>query len=201
MKRLARTIRSAGRWDSDPAVIHRGASARPAAAQLARGLGWFSIAIGLAELLAPRPLARALGMRNGTGLVRGYGLRELASGVAVLSVDPRTGLWSRVGGDAIDLATLGLLARRGGRARRNIAIAVVAVAGVAVLDAWAAQSLQRRMRRRGPVRDYGNRSGFARPAESMRGAASDFAVPAGLQAALPRPQPSAAAGSDPHATH
>jgi len=29
---------------------------------LARGLGWFSIGLGLAEVLAPRTLTRALGL-------------------------------------------------------------------------------------------------------------------------------------------
>src|SRR5690242_4397057 len=38
--------------------------------RLARGLGWFSIGLGLAEILAPRAVARTVGTRNHTGLMR-----------------------------------------------------------------------------------------------------------------------------------
>ncbi len=37
---------------------------------LAQGLGWFSLGLGLAEVLAPRNLARSLGMEERTGLIR-----------------------------------------------------------------------------------------------------------------------------------
>lgn len=36
------------------------------AARLARGLGWFSVGLGLAEIAAPRGLARMIGVRDGT---------------------------------------------------------------------------------------------------------------------------------------
>jgi len=67
---------------------------------MARGLGWFSIALGVGELLGARSLARALGMRGSEGLIRSYGAREVLSGVLSLSIDKQAGLWSRVGGDA-----------------------------------------------------------------------------------------------------
>ncbi|MGN6642365.1 MAG: hypothetical protein ACTHKU_05125, partial [Verrucomicrobiota bacterium] len=47
---------------------------------LARGLGWFSIGLGLAGLLAPRRLGRTAGVGEHPGLIRLIGLRELASG-------------------------------------------------------------------------------------------------------------------------
>src|SRR5919107_1952363 len=78
--------------------------------QLARGLGWFSIGLGLAELLAPRGVAKVAGMRGGnTALIRLFGLREIASGVAIFTQGrrPAGALWSRVVGDALDLACLG----------------------------------------------------------------------------------------------
>jgi hypothetical protein len=74
---------------------------------LARGLGVFSIALGLYELLAPRSLTRALGMQGNETLVRGYGLREIATGVGILAAkDPTPWIWGRVAGDGLDLATL-----------------------------------------------------------------------------------------------
>src|SRR5690554_3351626 len=44
---------------------------------LANGLGLFSIGLGLAELLAPKTLARSLGMEGQERLLQAYGLREL----------------------------------------------------------------------------------------------------------------------------
>ena len=74
---------------------------------LARGLGVFSIALGLIEVVAPRALARFLGMEGSEALIRGYGLREIATGVGILaSNDPTPWIWGRVAGDGLDIATL-----------------------------------------------------------------------------------------------
>src|SRR4051794_31635707 len=75
--------------------------------QLAQGLGWFSIALGVAELVAPRSLARALGMEGNESLLQAYGAREIGTGIAILSSRrPAPWLWGRVAGDALDIATL-----------------------------------------------------------------------------------------------
>jgi hypothetical protein len=138
---------------------------------LASGLGWFSIALGLAELCMTRSLARALGMEGRENLLRLYGAREMATGIALLMSRERTPwLWARVGGDAVDLATL---ANNG---RRNASpAAMVAVAGVTAVDLCAALGTSRRRER--PVFDYGERSGFPRPAAEMRGIARKATVP------------------------
>ena len=72
--------------------------------RLAKGLGWFSIGLGMTELLCPRVIAKISGVPNSrTGLIRLYGLREIASGIAIFSQkEPAAGMWSRVGGDALD---------------------------------------------------------------------------------------------------
>ena len=46
------------------------------ALNLSRGLGWFSIALGLTELFGARRLTKALGMEGQEGLVRAFGARE-----------------------------------------------------------------------------------------------------------------------------
>jgi len=75
---------------------------------LARSLGWFSIGLGLAEVLAPKQIAKLTGTRNHTGWIRAYGIREIVSGVGILTnPNPAPWLWSRVGGDILDLASLG----------------------------------------------------------------------------------------------
>ena len=85
------------------------------AKKLAKGLGWFSIGLGLTELLAPRFIANISGVPNArTGLIRLYGLREIASGITIFSREnPVGGVWSRVAGDAFGSRQL--------RQRRQIA--------------------------------------------------------------------------------
>ena len=55
------------------------------AEQHARGLGWLSIGIGVAEVIAPHSLARFLGIRNHGILFRLMGLREIATGIGILA--------------------------------------------------------------------------------------------------------------------
>src|SRR5215208_6410625 len=102
MNYLSNLTRPAG----DPRVIRSGPSSLSGADRLSRVLGWFSLGLGLAELLAPRRITMALGMQGNETLVRAYGAREIGSGILSLSVDKNTGLWSRVAGDGLDLATL-----------------------------------------------------------------------------------------------
>ena len=75
--------------------------------RLATALGWFSLALGATELIAPRSLARAVGIPDAnTSTIRAFGVREVASGLAILARPDRPGLvWSRVGGNAIDICT------------------------------------------------------------------------------------------------
>ena len=100
---------------------------------LTRFLGWFSIGLGTAQLIAPRLLCRAVGADpegNSPLVMRLMGVRELAHGGGMLaSRRPAPWIWSRVGGDALDLALLGVVLARNGRARTALAIAnVMAVA-------------------------------------------------------------------------
>jgi hypothetical protein len=143
---------------------------------LARGLGWFSIALGVAEVLAPRALARTLGMDGSEALLRAYGLREIATGVGILAArDPAPWIWGRVGGDALDIATLATGLNDDNPQKQNVGLALAAVAGVTLLDVACVQALSNGAPR--PIRDYSNRSGLPRPPEVMRGAARDFKVP------------------------
>jgi hypothetical protein len=151
--------------------------ARPMSARgLAKGLGWFSIGLGVAELFAPRWMARVTGLEGRERLVQAYGAREIATGVGILGSDnPAPWVWGRVGGDALDLATLGTGAGTSGR-RLNATLALAAVAGVTMLDFAVARAVQRRNRHQ--QFDYSDRSGFNRPVEEMRGVARrDFQPP------------------------
>jgi hypothetical protein len=143
---------------------------------LARGLGWFSIGLGLAELLAPRMLAEQMGMQGKESLLRFYGAREMAAGVGILmSENPGPWVWGRVAGDALDLATLATGLDKQNLRKGNVVIALAAVAGVTALDCLSAQALTGTSR---PAPDYSDRRGMPRPPEEMRGAArKDFTPP------------------------
>jgi hypothetical protein len=159
------------------AVARPRPSATPDA--LARGLGWFSIALGVVELAAPRTLARNLGVEGREEVIATYGLREIGTGIGLLTArDPTPWVWGRVAGDALDLVSLAPAATRGGRRGENAGLALAAVAGVTLLDLICAQWLvSSRRANRPPPPDYSNRSGFPRAASAMRGAAKDFEVP------------------------
>jgi hypothetical protein len=141
------------------------------AQQLARGLGWFSIGLGVAELLAPRTVARGAGMNGGKGLLRMYGLREIATGVGILTAKNKAPwIWGRVGGDVLDLGTLATRRHANGGGRS--ALAMTAVIGVTAADLLCSELLAvQNQAPRLPMKDYSHRSGFRRPPNEMRGAA------------------------------
>jgi uncharacterized membrane protein len=113
------------------------------AESLAVGLGWFSVALGLAELAVPRELSGLIGLpeddETAISALRACGARELANGLAILSEPDRAAwLWSRVGGDAIDLSLIGSAYRRDDADTKRLGAAAAAVAGVTALDALCA---------------------------------------------------------------
>ncbi len=112
--------------------------------RIAKGLGYFSIALGLAELLAPRRLGRLIGAgEEHRRLIQMFGVREIAAGVAILaSPRPHKSLWARVAGDALDVAALLAAMRQTGQ-RGRVAGALGAVAGVSALDVFTAERMRR----------------------------------------------------------
>jgi uncharacterized membrane protein len=125
----------------------------PAIAQgVARGLGIFSAALGLVQLVAPRQFARAIGAPDRADrIARFVGVRELAVAPPLLA-RRRPVSWTvlRVAGDAMDLAMLGMLVagrhRDGKESRRRALVATAAVAGITAIDAWTTKQLADRPR-------------------------------------------------------
>lgn len=172
------------RSPGDPRIERNGPSSMRGPDRLARALGWFSIGLGVAELVAPGKIARSLGLEGKEGLIRGYGARELASAVPTLSIDKPVGLAARIGGDALDLATLATALHGDNPKRRNAAVATALVVGITLLDIVAFNGVKAAHRREPDGdRDYSDRSGWPRGLQASRGLArKDFKIPPDYQA-------------------
>jgi hypothetical protein len=180
MKYVANVFRSKG----DPKLLETGPSSLTGADNLARGLGWFSLALGFTELIAARGVTRTFGLEGSENLIRAFGAREIGAGMATLSTEKRAGLWSRVVGDAMDLVTLATALDSPPRQRSNVKLALLAVVGVTALDVLGALALSAQRRRDDNPRDMSGRSGFPKGLKSSRGAAKDVRVPGDMRAAL-----------------
>jgi hypothetical protein len=186
MTYISNIVRSEG----DPKVLRSGPSSLTASDRLGKALGWFSLGLGLVELLAPHRITRTLGMNGQEALVRAYGAREIGSGMLSLSAEKHLGLWSRVGGDGVDIATLLTALRDDNPKKQNVTTALAMVAGITVLDIMAAQgTTSRHSRKSGDRHVYRGRSGFPGGLAAARGAAKEFQAPPDMRLAL-------AAGSD-----
>lgn len=167
LSRLADHARSPG----DPRTIRTGPSVRPVPDQMARLLGWFSIGLGVAELVAPHAITRLLGMQGREGLVRAFGTREIAAGMTSLSTEKAAGLWSRVGGDMMDIAALMTAYRDDNPQKQNVGVVLAAIAAITLIDLGAAGSVTHARGKR-ESRDYGDRSGFPQGVDQARGSAA-----------------------------
>jgi uncharacterized membrane protein len=90
-------------------------------------------------------MAKLVGVRGDHRvLIRLLGVREIAHGVGILTQRrPTEGVWSRVGGDAIDLACLGAAFLSPGARQDRVAVSTAAVLGVTLLDVLCARQLSR----------------------------------------------------------
>ena len=110
--------------------------------KMATALGWFSVGLGLAQLVAPREVARMIGIGEHNILMRLCGARELATGVGILTQERPAGwLWARVAGDVLDVALLSNAMRDDDNDRGRVAAALAAVVGVGAADVIAGRQL------------------------------------------------------------
>ncbi|MBN6054634.1 SRPBCC family protein [Nonomuraea sp. RK-328] len=112
--------------------------------RFARALGWTSLALGTAQVAAPRAVTRLCGVDDAPGattVARLVGGRELLHAALLLGAkNPAQWAWTRVAGDTMDLGILGrAAANRTGTRRARALAALGAVAGIAALDAACAR--------------------------------------------------------------
>ncbi|WP_375486405.1 SRPBCC family protein [uncultured Mycobacterium sp.] len=108
---------------------------------LVKGLGGASLALGLTEVLAPGKVAALAGVEDSgpvRPVIRVLGVRECGHAAALL-FGPSKLVWTRVAGDALDLALLaaGMATRGRGRRGRGV-FSALALAGIAGADLYAA---------------------------------------------------------------
>jgi hypothetical protein len=148
---------------------------------LSRGLGWWSVGLGVTELTFAERFSRRLGFRGRTELVRVHGIREILKGVGLLrQPDPRPWLWGRLAGDALDLCVLSVTLRR-----REVPFAwrfaaTLTAVGLTLVDALAVSRL--RMKQRSDVIGMDL---SPEPRESWRG--SGLAEEVGVSQSAPGP--------------
>jgi hypothetical protein len=113
--------------------------------RLAQGLGWFSLGLGLAQIAAPGEISRLIGVPDddeNRQMMRAVGMREVASGLGILSQShPEGWVWARVGGDVMDLSLLGGAWASDRTDKERVAAATVAVVGVMALDLLCGRQL------------------------------------------------------------
>lgn len=139
---IAGALRSSGAPHARARERRPGRSVLRDDARLGAGVGWFSIGLGTAQLVATPAVAALLGMRDDGDVrrvLRAVGVREVGCGLGVLARPRAAGwYWARAAGDAMDLALLGA-ASRSRRARPGrVALSAAVVLGVAALDVLAA---------------------------------------------------------------
>jgi uncharacterized membrane protein len=129
-------------------AVHRGRRDGPGSGDgegLAKALGWFSIGLGVAQIIAPGRLAQLIGADdNGKSraTMRAVGVREIAAGIGLLSQPrPAEWAWGRVAGDAMDIALVSNILTSDDNGRRRAAATLVAVLGITALDVHCAQRL------------------------------------------------------------
>ncbi|BBY06067.1 SRPBCC family protein [Mycobacterium noviomagense] len=108
---------------------------------LVKGLGGASLVLGVTEVMLPGKVAALAGVQDSgpvRPVIRLLGVRECGHAAALL-FGPSKLVWTRVAGDALDLALLvaGLATRARGRRGRGI-LTAVALAGIGGADLYAA---------------------------------------------------------------
>jgi hypothetical protein len=131
------------RGGKSAAVEIAGPSSGIGARRWARALGWLSLALGAAAIGAPRRTAKLIGVPPSDTTKRillGVGLRELGAGAGLLGANRSTAAWkwSRVAGDAIDIALLFGAGTSRRADHRRLAVTLAVISGVTTLDLIAA---------------------------------------------------------------
>lgn len=136
---------------------------------LPRALGWASAALGVPPLASPGGFARTLGVGDAPrhrAVAAVVGVRELMAAAGLLGKPHPIWLWTRVGGDAMDLTLMArALKNHDGKGLRRTAFATAAVTAITGIDLYAA--VTRTQREEGSVMELTGTTTVLRPAEEV----------------------------------
>lgn len=115
------------------------------AERIAKLLGWFSIGLGVAEVVSNRAITRSLGLgEDKHELVKSFGIREIANGVGLLTTHhPTRWMWTRVIGDATDIAALTPTLQAENPRRRWAYYTLAGLLAITAVDVLCARQLAR----------------------------------------------------------
>jgi len=112
----------------------------------AKFLGWFSLGLGLAQLLAPHQMVKLVGLESTMRrkfIMQAVGIREIIAGLGALTqFRPLTWTRARVAGDAMDLVMLGRAFQAPDAERKLTILSIAAVAGITITDILTTERLQ-----------------------------------------------------------
>src|SRR5690349_13122050 len=102
--------------------------------KIAAGLGWFSVGMGVAEIVAPGAVSKLIGVKRKSSDTRWRGVRKLAAGIGLMQA-PQSGmgLLTRAGANVLELSRMRSRSRRRGSNSGRAAIGLAALAGVAAI--------------------------------------------------------------------
>lgn len=119
--------------------------------KLTQFLGWFSLGLGITEVIAPDSILNLVGVRaeeDGRLMTRMCGVREIMAGVGILSQQESPfWIWVRVAGDVMDASSLGLAMTKKHTDMTRLNLSMSAVAGIMALDIYTGAKLTKRVRK------------------------------------------------------
>lgn len=106
-------------------------------------LGLLSLALGAAEVLGGKRIARSYGARRHSSIVRAFGVREIATGALMLARPTSSvGPMLRVAGDLLDLCAIGATSQRRHASRKAVIGGAAFVLAALAADVAAAVAMR-----------------------------------------------------------
>ncbi|HVL50107.1 MAG TPA: SRPBCC family protein [Actinomycetota bacterium] len=149
--------------------------------RIARALGWFSLGIGIPQVLMPGRVNRLVGLENTLikrQVMRLVGFREIATGAGIFFSQPKPAewLWARAGGDLMDLLMLKRAFGNPMSRKGRLLLATADVAVIGALDVIQARKHSRALKESGEESSMKARSSITvnRPADEVYRRWRDF---------------------------
>ena len=149
--------------------------------RIARGLGWFSLGLGIPQVLMPGRVNRLAGLDNTLfrrQVMRMMGLREITAGVGIFGSQPKPAewLWARTAGDVVDLLLLTSAFKNPANRKGRLMFATANVLGVTAVDVMQARKHTEALKASGEEMALKGRTSITvnRPAEEVYRYWKDF---------------------------